>query len=311
MYLEGVIVCVNYSDFLTHTLPHNKNLFNNLVVVTDTKDIKTKQICDFNHVKCVQTDIFYDNENEFNKGAAINYGLQQLSNKDWVVHLDADIYLPPLTRTILENLPLQKNKIYGVDRLMCSSYDEWADFMNHPRKIQHDWVYIHLDAFPIGVRIAEFMNKDGGYEPIGYFQMWNPSGSKVYGYPTQHDFCDRTDVLQCKRFPREHRELLPEVVAVHLDSEQLPEMGKNWRGRKTKLFGPENKTYDQLDSDLFEITERLNKLLHKHNLSKIDLKIKNKSISFHKRILKILFSKTRKLRKKLKFCNKESLITYN
>ena len=311
MYLEGIIVCVNYSDFLTHTLPYNKNLFNNLVVVTDTADTKTKEICDFNHVKCIQTDIFYDADNKFNKGAAINYGLQYLTNSDWVIHLDADIYLPPLTRTILENVPLQNHKIYGVDRLMCSSYDDWADFTNNPRKIQHDWIYVNLDAFPIGVRLAEFMNKNGGYEPIGYFQMWNPSGSGVYGYPTQHDYCDRTDVLHCKRFPREHRELLPEVVVVHLDSELLPEMGKNWRGRKTKLFLPETKTYDQLDAELYEITERLNKLLHKHNLTKINLKIQNKSICFYRRLLKILFSKTRRLRKKIKLCNKESNITYN
>lgn len=155
------------------------------------------------------------------------------------------------------------------------------------------------------------MNKGGGYEPIGYFQMWNPSGSKVYGYPTQHDFCDRTDVLQCKRFPRERRELLPEVVVVHLDSEQLPEMGKNWRGRKTKLFLPEQKTYDQLDAELFEITEQLNKLLQKHNLSWINLKIENRSITFYDALKKSLFSKIRKLKKKLKLHNKETLIRYH
>ena len=38
MYLEGIIVCVNYSDFLAHTLPYNKTHFDNLIVVTDTKE---------------------------------------------------------------------------------------------------------------------------------------------------------------------------------------------------------------------------------------------------------------------------------
>lgn len=239
MYLEGIIVCVNYSDFLAHTLPHNKNQFNNLVVVTDTKDQKTKDLCDYYHVKCLQTDIFYQNGNSFNKGAAINFGLSHLERKDWVLHLDADIYLPPLTRTILENLKLEENKLYGADRLMCPSYEKWIEFINSPKKIQEGWIYIHLDAFPIGVRIAEYMNYNSGYEPIGYFQLWNPNGSKVHNYPTEHDYCDRTDVLQVKKFKRKNRELLPEIVVIHLESEGLntSEMGKNWKGRKTQIFG--------------------------------------------------------------------------
>ena len=238
MYLEGVIICVNYSDFLAHTLPYNKTHFDNLIVITDTKDIKTKKLCEYYHVKCIQTDIFYENGDNFNKGAAINYGLSQLENKGWVIHLDADIYLPPLTRSILENIPLEPHKIYSADRLMCPSYEKWIEFLNVPQQIQEGWIYIHLNSFPIGVRIAEYNNKNVGYEPIGYFQLWNPKGSGVFNYPTQHDYCDRTDVIHCKKFARQDRELLPEIVVIHLESEGLSvdSMGKNWKGRKTKLF---------------------------------------------------------------------------
>ena len=171
MYLEGIIVCVNYSDFLAHTLPHNKTHFDNLIVITDTKDEKTKELCEYYHVRCIQTDIFYENGDSFNKGAAINYGLSQLEKKDWVIHLDADIYLPPLTRNILENIPLEPHKIYGADRLMCPSYEKWMDFINNPQKIQESWVYIHLTTFPIGVRLAEYNNKNAGYEPIDTFNF--------------------------------------------------------------------------------------------------------------------------------------------
>jgi glycosyltransferase involved in cell wall biosynthesis len=248
MYLECVVVCVNYSDFLAHTLPYNKNLFDKMVVVTDTKDEKTKALCEYYHVTCVQTDIFYKNGNVFNKGAAIDEGLKHLSNRDWVLHLDADIYLPPLTRTVLEKLPLQNHKMYSCDRLMCPSYEQWIKFMDKPRNVQEGWIYIHMDAFPIGVRIAEYMNQGGGWEPIGYFQLWNPSGSGVYGYPTEHGFCDRTDVIQAKRFPRNFRELLPEIIVIHLESEGLGvgEMGKNWRGRRTMPFGSQDKEILQI-----------------------------------------------------------------
>jgi hypothetical protein len=236
MYLEGIIICVNYSDFLAHTLPHSRNQFDNLVVVTDTKDQKTKDVCDYYHVRCIQTDVFYEDGNNFNKGKGISEGMKHLSRKDWVIHLDADIYLPPMTRYILDKLPLEKDKLYGVDRLMCPSYNEWMKFIDEPESVQESYIYVHLNRFPIGVRICEYNNYHSGYEPIGFFQLWNPEGSGVYDYPTEHDYCDRTDVLHVKKFPRNKRELLPEIVVIHLDSEASI-MGTNWQGRKTPKFG--------------------------------------------------------------------------
>jgi hypothetical protein len=293
MYLEGIIVCVNYSDFLAHTLPHNKTHFDNLIVITDTKDIKTKQLCEFYHVNCIQTDIFYEDGNSFNKGAAINYGLSLLENKDWVMHLDADIYLPPLTRHILENIPLESHKIYGADRLMCPSYEKWIEFLNEPKKIQEGWVFIHLDSFPIGVRIAEYNNKDSGYEPIGYLQLWNPKGSGVYGYPTQHDYCDRTDVLHCKKFSRQNRELLPEIVVIHLESEGLSvdSMGKNWKGRKTRLFEPQVRNKNEIDLELKVLQQKAKEILEKYDLSYVFVESTSKKIPIHIKII----NKIRKL----------------
>jgi hypothetical protein len=98
-------------------------------------------------------------------------------------------------------------------------------------------VYIHPTIFPMGVRIAEFMSE--GYEPIGFFQMWHPGTSSVTLYPETHGAADRTDVLHAKKWPRKYRALIPEVIAIHLDSEDLDlkKMGKNWNGRKTKMFG--------------------------------------------------------------------------
>lgn len=238
MYLEGIIVCVNYADFLAHTLPYNKHHFDNLVIVTDTKDEKTQWLCEYYNVRCVQTNIFYTNGEAFNKGAGICEGLKVLNKSGWVLHLDADMYLPPKTREILSNLSLDETKIYGCDRLMCPDYESWMKFIDYPNKIQEGWVYVHLNSFPIGVRLAEYQNKNSGWEPIGFFQLWNPKGSVVYDYPDKHGYADRTDVLHAKRWPREKRELLPEIVAIHLESEGLgvAQMGKNWRGRKTSIF---------------------------------------------------------------------------
>lgn len=234
MKLEAVIVCVNYSDFLAHTLPSTRNQFNKLVVVTDHNDLETKKICEYYNVQCIQTDVFYENGDAFNKGKGINEGLKHLDLDGWVLHLDSDIYLPPQTRSILETLPLDSSKIYGADRLMCPNYEEWQKFLDVPGPIQDSWIFVHLTKFPVGVRICEYKTYHGGYEPIGYFQLWNPSASGITEYPTEHGFADRTDVLHCKKWPRDKRELLPEIVTIHLESESG--IGLNWKGRITRKF---------------------------------------------------------------------------
>ena len=52
--IEGLVVCVGFSDILAYTLPNNKSLFNNLVVVTDTKDKDTERLCHIYNVKCIK-----------------------------------------------------------------------------------------------------------------------------------------------------------------------------------------------------------------------------------------------------------------
>ena len=242
LYLEAVTVCVDYSDFLAHTLPHNKQMFDNYVVVTDKKDTKTKLLCEHYKVKCIQTDAFYENGDKINKGKGINEGLKELSKTGWVLHIDADIYLPPLTRDILEKIPFDPKGLYGVDRMMCPSYEEWQEYVNDPKPLHESWVYVHMTAFPVGVRIAQYYGE--GYYPIGYFQMWNPRGSGVFNYPKVHGAVDRSDVIFAKSFQRQNRHLIPELTCIHLDSENLnlKDMGKNWDGRKTAQFAPKKTT---------------------------------------------------------------------
>jgi hypothetical protein len=78
-----------------------------------------------------------------------------------------------------------------------------------------------------------------GYEPIGFFQLWHPNTSGIKLSPDEHGAADRTDVQFAKKWPRVNRVLIPELIGIHLDSENsaVDEMGKNWNGRKSKLFG--------------------------------------------------------------------------
>jgi hypothetical protein len=242
--LQAIVVSINYSDFLKITLPNNKQYFDKLVVVTDTKDLETAKVCNFYNVKCIQTDAFYS-EGEIvpNKAKGINEGLKDLDLDAWIIQMDADIWLPPLTRDILEHYPLEKDSIYGIDRFMCNSYEDWIDFIHMNKKeipnIHEGWIYLHMDHFPIGQRIVQYYGE--GYMPIGYFQLWHPNGSKVISYPVELAGFDRTDVLHLKQFPREKRRFIPDLVCIHLASEEH-EMGQNWGGRRTKKFIPTKKT---------------------------------------------------------------------
>lgn len=239
MILEAVIVCVNYADFLSYTLPLNRIHFDKIVVVTSPADKDTQKLCEYYHVQCVQTNVFYEDGAIFNKAKGINVGMQELTQAGWVLHLDGDIVLPPQFRTTLDPIDLDPSFIYGVDRLMCTSYQDWAKHLANPHLTQEDGVYIHPNnaSMPIGTRIAKYGTVDG-YIPIGFFQLWNPTVSGINHYPQEHGDAGRSDMLFAMLWPRNKRGFIPEIVTIHLESEKITKMGANWQGRTTQQFSP-------------------------------------------------------------------------
>ena len=72
--------------------------------------------------------------------------------------------------------------------------------------------------------------------------MWNRKSDHRHGirlrrYPDNHQDAARADVKFALQWDRRHRQLIPEVFVAHLESEPAP-VGANWKGRKTKRFGP-------------------------------------------------------------------------
>ncbi len=238
MKLECVITCVNFSDMLAESLPHNRNLFDKTVVVTAPEDKETRKICEYWNVQCIPSDVFETRWNKFNKGKGINVGLAALSKTDWMLHMDADIVLPPSTRSLLEAAKLDPLGIYGIDRQIIIGEADWRDFMCQPDLQQEGWSsyadcgkFIHPHhKFPIATRVAH----PTGYVPIGFFQLWNAASKRLH-YPEQHTDAGRGDMLFALQWPRSQRHMIPEIIAYHLESEPAT-MGKNWGGRKTKPF---------------------------------------------------------------------------
>jgi hypothetical protein len=231
--IEAVVTCVDYGDFLAATIESTKRTFDHLVVVTSPDDEESQRVCRFHNVQCLATDAFRQG-GDFCKGKGINAGLATLRKTDWLCHLDADIVLPPRTREMLERAELDPRYLYGIDRTMCRSWEEWSRFVSRPEAQHEHEVFVHPGPFPTGVRI--WKPELGGYLPLGYFQLWNVASGQT-SYPEEHRDAARGDMLFASRWPRARRQLIPEVFAWHLESAPAL-MGINWSGRKSPRFGP-------------------------------------------------------------------------
>lgn len=236
--IEAVIVCAGYSDFLAWSLPLNKLHFDYIVVATAPWDAATRKLCEHHNVHCVVVPELNPKPGVFCKGKAINAGLKVLKKDSWIVHLDADIVVPPRFREIFLRADLDASYIYGCDRLLVKSFDDWYAFTQKPEVQYENNVFVHSRPFKVGVRISS--PAYGGYVPIGFFQAWH-ADSKVFAYPEDHTDAGRGDMLFTTNWPRRRRGFLPEVFVYHLESAAAP-MGANWRGRKTPPFAPQGWT---------------------------------------------------------------------
>lgn len=239
MRIDAVIICVNYADYLRHTLPLNKSLFDKTVIVTSTTDKETQKVCQFYNVEYICTDVFYDKGAKFNKGKGINAGLKHLNPKDWIVNIDADIALPSKTRSVLEQIDLDIQFLYGIDRQMVPNIEYWDRFLDNPLQ-QHEYSYIHTGPFQIGTRLMKM--DQGGYIPLGFFQLFNKQADAIKSdkpiYPEEWNTAASSDLYFSYRWPRKHRHLLPEIIAYHLSSEDrtASPMDVDWSGRRSGKF---------------------------------------------------------------------------
>lgn len=101
MRIEAVTVCLGYADFLAETIRENLPLLDDLVVITSPDDDETRTVCRRHNVHHVLSED-HRRGGPFNKARLINRALDQISGKDWILHLDADIVLPRQFRRLLD-----------------------------------------------------------------------------------------------------------------------------------------------------------------------------------------------------------------
>lgn len=215
--LECIMVCVNYADFLEHTLPINKNKFDSINIVTVEEDYNTINVANRFDVNVIVTERLYENGAKFNKAKALNDGINRLK-KDWVLITDADMVIETDFNNRLDQL--DKNCLYGVPRLMCPNYDAWSKYQITGKRRR--W------------------KRQGRRKNIGagFFQLVNGNSTRLAGTSTWYDerctHAGRSDKRFLHSYPA--HDILPDVVAIHLESEPA-QMGANWNGRTTVKFG--------------------------------------------------------------------------
>lgn len=263
MKLQAVTVSVNYSDFLVHSLKANKKLFDKWVIVTDTKDNKTKELCDSHGVVCIQTDVFYKNA-RFNKYAGINEGLKHIDKDAWVVFLDSDIILQSDTPRVLRELHLDITRLYGIDRLNITGYERWEEFKKSRGLLIENWL-LTSQKLELGSRLVHYYGHEGengrfeGWRPLGFFQLCHRTSFDTY--PQQTDGADHCDLLFARLWPRRKREFIPELMAIHLESHGTGK-AMNWWGRRSRPFLPIEEK-EKKNVSLFKIFKKLLKRLYR------------------------------------------------
>ena len=247
--VEAVIVSVNYADFLAETLRENLPHLDHVVVVTAPDDEDTQRVCRRHSVQYMMSeeylrdgasDIPQERATVFNKGRMIRRGFDQIGGQDWILHLDADIVLPRSFRRLLDWAHLDPANIYGADRQDVIGWDTWqrlkthaGPWSNHSNENAH-WFHPQL---PMSSR---WVSNVHGYAPIGFFQLFHGSaliqgGHHVRNYPVSHGNAARSDVQFALQWDRRQRQVVPEMVVLHLSSEDAT-MGANWQGRTTATF---------------------------------------------------------------------------
>ena len=133
--VECLVVSENYGDLLKYALPTVKKNFCNTMVITSNRDKETKQVCLDNNVEYLVTDDFFESGKEFDKEAALNFGLSRLWREEWILLLDADIVLPDNVRETIDAKDLREDCLYGCQRRIC---EVKKDFISNPYVYAYD-----------------------------------------------------------------------------------------------------------------------------------------------------------------------------
>jgi hypothetical protein len=248
--LYGVVVSDGYADYLDVSLCHNRAMLDRCVVVTHPSDKESQRVAGKYACELIVTEDGkraksgqHPSDVQFNKGAMIERGLQQLPADGWRVHFDADIVFPGNMRQRLGKRLRDKTCIYGVYRINVIGTEKYQQLLAagfFHRGFEHH----HFLSYPVaGCEVGgRLIFEDQLWIPIGFWQAWHSSVEytgvyRTRTYATGSNSAAHDDVQFGLRFDIEKRILIPDFYVAHLLTEDS-KYAANWKGRKTAQFRP-------------------------------------------------------------------------
>jgi len=129
--VRGIVICVNYDDLLSITLPRNMRFLDECVVVTAPSDERTKAVCrGIPNVRVLETNAFYEHGAKFNKGLAMEQGFDFLGRHGWILIWDADILFPDDINDYVSPELMDASTLYGPRRLILPDPKKWTPEFN-------------------------------------------------------------------------------------------------------------------------------------------------------------------------------------
>lgn len=229
--LRMILVCVDYWDYLSITLPYNRHHFHETLIVTSLQDTNTRIVAEKNHCEIYTTDSFYHDGADFNKWKALEEGLDHFGREGWICIMDADVLWPQ--RSKLENL--NRGTLYTPLRRMCQKV---------PDRIPPEE---HWRIYPVHPNIGEW----AGYSQI--FHMNDPHLPNPPWYEINWKHAGGADSFFQGLWPS-NKKSRPPFEVLHLG-----ESGKNWCGRGTRYLNgskPPNDTYRLKKSKEYQLGRR-------------------------------------------------------
>jgi hypothetical protein len=124
--MRAILISVDYSDILALTLPANRSNFTEVTVVTSTADYpNVLAIAEPLACRVIATDLFYKDGADFNKWAALEFGLDCIGREGWLAILDADIVWPKDASIHLKRI-LRPGYLYCPRRRMMTDISSLA-----------------------------------------------------------------------------------------------------------------------------------------------------------------------------------------
>ena len=207
--IRGLTVCVGewYAGTFAIAAPRNLRHLTDCLVVTD--EATAPMLPALPDLRILVTDAFTRHGARFNKGLAIEEGLDALGRSGWILIHDADVILP----ASLELSRVRPATLHGARRRMLDDPGLYRPDL--------DWT-----ALPLGA--------DGG--PIGFFQLFNATDrhlkNKQPWYDVSFAHAGGGDAYFLEHWPPGARTILP-IEVLHLGPRDTHWFGANDAGRAT------------------------------------------------------------------------------